>query len=98
MDSLVAMGSGASFVYGLVGIYQMAYYFGVQNIEMAHMAMHSLYFESAATIVTLVSVGKYLESRSKAKTSDALDKLVEIKKGHQVNDVLCYVQAYMNGK
>ena len=39
------------------------------------MAMHSLYFESAATIVTLVSVGKYLESRSKAKTSDALDKL-----------------------
>ena len=54
MDSLVAMGSGASFVYGLVGIYQMAYYFGVQNIEMAHMAMHSLYFESAATIVTLV--------------------------------------------
>ena len=78
MDSLVAMGSGASFVYGLVGIYQMAYYFGVQNIEMAHMAMHSLYFESAATIVTLVSVGKYLESRSKAKTSDALDKLVDL--------------------
>lgn len=78
MDSLVAMGSGASFVYGLVGIYQMAYYFGVQNIEMVHMAMHSLYFESAATIVTLVSVGKYLESRSKAKTSDALDKLVDL--------------------
>lgn len=78
MDSLVAMGSGASFVYGLVGIYQMAYYFGVQNIEMAHRAMHSLYFESAATIVTLVSVGKYLESRSKAKTSDALDKLVDL--------------------
>ncbi len=78
MDSLVAIGSGASFVYGLVGIYQMAYYFGVQNMEMAHMAMHSLYFESAATIVTLVSVGKYLESRSKAKTSDALDKLVDL--------------------
>ena len=78
MDSLVAMGSGASFVYGLVGIYQMAYYFGVQNIEMAHMAMHSLYFESATTIVTLVSVGKYLESRSKAKTNDALDKLVDL--------------------
>lgn len=78
MDSLVAMGSGASFVYGLVGIYQMAYYFGAQNMEMAHMAMHSLYFESAATIVTLVSVGKYLESRSKAKTSDALDKLVDL--------------------
>lgn len=78
MDSLVAIGSGASFVYALVGIYQMAYAFGMQNMEMAHMAMHSLYFESAATIVTLVSVGKYLESKSKAKTSDALSKLVDL--------------------
>lgn len=78
MDSLVAIGSGASLVYGMVGLYQMAYYFGVQNLEMAHAAMHSLYFESAATIVTLVSVGKYLESRSKAKTSDALGKLVDL--------------------
>ena len=78
MDSLVAIGSGASLAYGMVGLYQMAYYFGVQDLEMAHMAMHSLYFESAATIVTLVSVGKYLESRSKAKTSDALGKLVDL--------------------
>lgn len=78
MDSLVAIGSSASFVYGLVGLYTMAYGFGIQNLDMAHMAMHSLYFESAATIVTLVSVGKYLESKSKAKTSDALDKLVDL--------------------
>ena len=78
MDSLVAIGSGASLAYGMVGLYQMAYYFGVQDLEMAHMAMHSLYFESAATIVTLVSVGKYLESRSKVKTSDALSKLVDL--------------------
>ncbi len=78
MDSLVAIGSGASLAYGMVGLYQMAYYFGIQDLEMAHMAMHSLYFESAATIVTLVSVGKYLESRSKAKTSDALSKLVDL--------------------
>lgn len=78
MDSLVAIGSGASFVYALVGIYRMAYGLGVQNLEIAHMAAHSLYFESAATIVTLVSVGKYLESKSKAKTSDALSKLVDL--------------------
>lgn len=78
MDSLVAIGSGASFVYALVGIYQMAYGLGMQNMEMAHMALHSLYFESAATIVTLVSVGKYLESKSKAKTSDALSKLADL--------------------
>lgn len=78
MDSLVAIGSGASFVYALVGLYTMAYGFGIQDLDMAHMAMHSLYFESAATIVTLVSVGKYLESKSKAKTSDALNKLVDL--------------------
>lgn len=78
MDSLVAIGSGASFVYALVGIYRMAYGLGAQNLEIAHMALHSLYFESAATIVTLVSVGKYLESKSKAKTNDALSKLVDL--------------------
>lgn len=78
MDSLVATGSAASFIYGIMGIYQMAYGFGHMDMEMAHAAMHSLYFESAATIVTLVSVGKYLESRSKAKTSEALDKLVDL--------------------
>ena len=78
MDSLVAIGSTSAFVYGLYSIYRMAYGFGFGNMEMVHHAMHSLYFESAAMIVTLVSFGKYLEARSKAKTSDALGKLVDL--------------------
>lgn len=78
MDSLVAIGSGASYLYGLYAVYQMAYGFGYGDMMMVHKAMHALYFESAAMIVTLVSVGKYLESRSKSKTSDALGKLVDL--------------------
>ena len=78
MDSLVAIGSSSAFVYGLYSIYRMAYGFGFQDYELVHVAMHSLYFESAAMIVTLVSFGKYLEARSKAKTSDALGKLVDL--------------------
>ena len=78
MDSLVAIGSLASYVYGLYSVYRMAYGFGYENMEMVHHAMHALYFESAAMIVTLVSVGKYLESRSKSKTTDALSKLVDL--------------------
>ena len=78
MDSLVAIGSGASFVYGLYALYRMAYGFGHSDMMMVHHSMHALYFESAAMIVTLVSVGKYLESRSKRKTGDALDKLMDL--------------------
>lgn len=78
MDSLVAIGSGASFIYGLYALYRMAYGFGYGDLEMVHHSMHALYFESAAMIVTLVSVGKYLESRSKRKTGDALDKLMDL--------------------
>lgn len=78
MDSLVAIGSGASFIYALIGVYKMAYGFGTMNMMMVHESMHALYFESASMIVTLVSVGKYLESRSKAKTSESLNKLVDL--------------------
>lgn len=78
MDSLVAIGSTAAFVYGLYGVYRMAYGFGYGHMDVVHHSMHSLYFESAAMIVTLVSVGKYLEARSKAKTSDALSKLMDL--------------------
>ncbi|MDO4467077.1 MAG: heavy metal translocating P-type ATPase [Bacillota bacterium] len=78
MDSLVAIGSAASFFYGILSLYQMAYGFGHGNMDMVHLAKHSLYFESSAMIVTLVSFGKYLESRSKAKTSEALDKLIDL--------------------
>lgn len=78
MDTLVAIGSSVSFLYGLYGILRMAYGYGVMDHHIIHSAMDALYFESAAMIVTLVSLGKYLEARSKAKTSDALGKLADL--------------------
>ena len=76
MDSLVSVGSGASMLYGIFAIYRMAHGFGHGDMQAVHQYAHSLYFESAAMILTLVTVGKYLEARSKSKTSDALGKLV----------------------
>ncbi len=78
MDSLVAIGSGASLLYGIFAMYRMAAGFGHGNMELVHEYAHALYFESAAMILTLVTVGKYLEAKSKAKTSDALGKLVDL--------------------
>ena len=78
MDSLVAIGSGASLVYGLFAMYRMAWGFGHQNMAVVHEYAHALYFESSAMILTLVTVGKYLEARSRSKTSDALGKLVDL--------------------
>ena len=66
MDSLIALGSGASIIYSIVAIFTTTDY------------IHNLYFESAAMILTFVSVGKYFESRSKAKTTQAISKLVEL--------------------
>ncbi len=70
MDSLVMIGSGAAFVYGVITLYRMIY--GMEG------GLHDLYFESSAMILTLVTVGKYLESRSKARTTSALDKLIDL--------------------
>ena len=78
MDSLVSVGSGASMLYGIFAIYRMANGFGHDDMQAVHPYAHSLYFESAAMILTLVTVGKYLEARSKSKTSDALGKLVNL--------------------
>lgn len=78
MDSLVAIGSGAALVYGVFSMFQMAYGFGHGNMDVVHEYAHALYFESAAMILTLVTVGKYLETRSKSKTSEALGKLVDL--------------------
>lgn len=78
MDSLVAIGSGASLLYGLFAMFRMAYGFGHGNIELVHEYAHALYFESAAMILTLVTVGKYLEARSKDKTSQALSRLMDL--------------------
>ena len=78
MDSLVAIGSGASLVYGLFAMFRMAYGFGHGDMAVVNEYSHALYFESAAMILTLVTVGKFLEAKSKAKTSDALDKLIDL--------------------
>lgn len=78
MDSLIAIGSTAALVYGVYALYQMAYGYGNDQMKMAHHAFHALYFESAATIVALITVGKYLEARSKGKTSDAIKKLMAL--------------------
>ena len=78
MDSLVALGSGASFIYGLFSLFMMAHAAPRGDLEALVHFSHELYFESSAMILTLVTVGKYLETKSKRKTGDALGKLVEL--------------------
>ena len=78
MDSLVALGSSASFIYGVFAVIMMAYAAPRGNLDVLEHYAHELYFESSAMILTLVTVGKFLETRSKGKTSDALGKLVEL--------------------
>lgn len=78
MDSLVAIGSGSAYLYGLVVVFAMAFNLGHGNFEIVEHLMHSLYFESAATILTLVTLGKFFESKSKLKTSSALEKLINL--------------------
>ena len=78
MDSLIAIGSGASFVYSMYAIFRMAYHLGHGELELAAPYHMDLYFESAAMILTLITVGKFLESRSKRRTSDAISKLMDL--------------------
>ena len=78
MDSLVAVGSGAAFVYGIFVIYRVIYALGHgDSATVAHYA-HELYFESSAMILTLVTLGKFFEAKSKDKTSAALEKLMDL--------------------
>ena len=78
MDTLVAVGSGASLLYGIYVTAALAHYAGFGNLEAVAGYSHSLYLESAAMILTLVTVGKYLEARSRAKTTNALDQLMDL--------------------
>lgn len=78
MDSLVAIGSSAAFVYGIIVIYILAYATGHGLPDLVHLHQHSLYFESAAMILTLISLGKYLEAKSKGKTTSAIKKLMDL--------------------
>ena len=78
MDSLIAIGSSAAFVYGVYAIYKIAYGFGHGDMELVHRFSHDLYFESAAMILTLITMGKFMEARAKNRTSEAITKLMNL--------------------
>lgn len=78
MDSLIAIGSTAALVYGIFALFQIGYGLGHGNMEHVHHYMHDLYFESAAMILSLITLGKYLEARAKGKTSEAIAKLINL--------------------
>lgn len=76
MDSLIAIGSSAAFIYSSYLLWMM--YTNINDAAFLHTNAHNLYFESAAMILTLISFGKYLEERSKKKTSEAVSKLMDL--------------------
>ncbi|MCM1541964.1 MAG: heavy metal translocating P-type ATPase [Blautia sp.] len=78
MDSLIAMGASAAIGYGIFAMYRISYGMGHGDMVLVEQYSHDLYFESAGTILTLITVGKYLESRSKGKTSEAITKLMDL--------------------
>lgn len=78
MDSLVAIGSFSAIIYGIYAMYMIGYGLGHGNIELVEKFLMDLYFESAGTILTLITVGKYLETKSKGKTGDAISKLINL--------------------
>lgn len=78
MDSLIAIGSGAAIVYGIYAIFQIGYGLGHENMDLVMTYSMDLYFESAATILALITLGKFLEARSKGKTSEAISKLMDL--------------------
>lgn len=78
MDSLIAIGSGAAFVYGIIAIYCIGYGLGHSDTELVHSYMMNLYFESSAMILTLITLGKFMETRAKGKTSQAIEKLIDL--------------------
>lgn len=78
MDSLIAIGSASSFGYGIYVMYMHAYGLGHMQMEIVMKYAHELYFESAAMILTLITLGKYLETKSKGKTSEAIQKLMDL--------------------
>ncbi len=78
MDSLVAVGTTAAFIYGVFVMFMLAYGFSYQNVDLIHQYGHQLYFESAVVILTLITLGKYMESRAKGRTSQAIEKLIDL--------------------
>ncbi|MEG2097791.1 MAG: heavy metal translocating P-type ATPase, partial [Pseudoflavonifractor sp.] len=78
MDSLIAVGSAAAVIYGIVAIFQIVYGLGSGDMARVHKYSMDLYFESAGMILTLITLGKYLETRSKGKTGDAIRRLMDL--------------------
>ena len=78
MDSLIAVGSAAAVVYGVFAIYQMGWGLGHGDMELVAKYHMDLYFESAGMILTLITMGKFLEARSKGKTGEAISRLMDL--------------------
>lgn len=78
MDSLIAIGSTSAIVYGIYAIYMIGNGLGYNRLDLVHQYSMDIYFESAGTILTLITVGKYLETKSKNKTSNAISKLINL--------------------
>ena len=78
MDSLIAVGSAAGLIYGIFAIFRMSYALGQGDMATVHQYHMNLYFESSAMILCLINLGKFLETKSKGKTSEALNKLIDL--------------------
>jgi len=78
MDSLIAVGSGAALIFGVAALFRMAYAMGHMDMVTVELYSKNLYFESAAMIVTLITIGKFLEARAKGKTGDAIRQLMDL--------------------
>ena len=78
MDTLIGLGAGAAMIYGVVAIYRIGYGLGHGDMALAEQYSMNLYFESAGTILTLITVGKLLEARAKGKTGSAIEKLLDL--------------------
>jgi Cu+-exporting ATPase len=78
MDSLIAIGSGAAVLYGVFALFRIVYGLGHGQLDLVARYSHDLYFESASMILTLITLGKFLEARSKGRTSDAIAKLMDL--------------------
>ena len=78
MDSLIAVGSGASLIYGIVALLRMTWAQGNGQWDVVELYSKNLYFESAAMILTLITLGKFLETRAKGRTGDAVRQLMDL--------------------
>ncbi len=78
MDSLIALGSGASMLYGIYALYKISWALGHGDMAVVQQFSHDLYFEGAGTILTLITLGKFFEARAKGKTTDAINRLLDL--------------------